>query len=93
MEVIVFGCPRGGNYAFRKFYNERIFKALRIENGNDIVTKIPLLIMGYRHVGEKIHIGRKRSPFLFSFKSHAPQAYFGQIINRLYRLIFCNMLV
>ena len=82
IEVLVFGCPRVGNRAFRDSYNKRVFKMLRIENGNDIVTKIPLSIMGYRHVGESLHVGRPRLPFLFSFKSHIPQSYYSHIISR-----------
>ncbi|MDF2859453.1 MAG: lipase-like isoform, partial [Neobacillus sp.] len=49
-EVILFGAPRVGNRAFRNSYNKRLFKTLRIENGNDIVTKLPFACMGYRHV-------------------------------------------
>jgi hypothetical protein len=30
-----------GNRAFAKSYNRRVFKTLRVENGNDIVTRVP----------------------------------------------------
>lgn len=80
-EVILFGAPRVGNRAFQKSYNKRVFKTLRVENGNDIVTKIPPAIMGYRHVGVGIHIGRPRIPGLFSFKSHYPQAYYKNLLK------------
>jgi triacylglycerol lipase len=82
-EVILFGAPRVGNRAFQKSYDKRVFKTLRIENGNDIVTKIPFAIMGYRHVGVGIHIGRPRIPGLFSFKSHYPQAYYKNLLKLL----------
>ena len=59
-EALLFGCPRVGNRAFQKSYNKRVFKTLRVENGNDIVTKIPPALWGYRHVGAKLHIGPPR---------------------------------
>ncbi len=83
-EVMLFGAPRVGNNAFRKSYNKRVFKTLRIENGNDIVTKIPFICMGYRHVGMRIHIGRPRLPGVLSALDHYPQAYYGNIFGQLF---------
>lgn len=82
-EVILFGAPRVGNRAFQKSYDKRVFKTLRIENGNDIVTKIPFVFMGYRHVGIEIHIGTPKIPGVFSFKSHYPQAYYKNLFKLL----------
>ena len=82
-EVIVFGCPRVGNSAFKKSYEKRVFKTLRIENGNDIVTKIPLFIMGYRHVGTVFRIGVPRLPGVISFNDHRPQKYYMNIMYDL----------
>lgn len=79
-EVILFGSPRVGNRAFQKSYNKRVFKTLRVENGNDIVTKVPFVVMGYRHVGMKYRIGNPRIPGVFTFRTHEPQNY--------YRLLF-----
>lgn len=80
-EVILFGAPRIGNHAFQKSYNKRIFKTLRIENGNDIITKLPFTFMGYRHVGIGVHIGRPKIPFLYSLKAHYPQSYYKNLFN------------
>lgn len=82
-EVALFGCPRVGNKAFVKSYNERIFKTLRIENGNDIVTKVPFRIMGYRHVGTKIHIGFLRIFGVFSIRDHSLQSYYEHLLKIL----------
>ena len=79
IEVYLFGCPRVGNAAFAKSYNKRIFKTLRVSNGNDIVTKIPPAILGFRHVGTEIHIGRLRLPHIFSFNQHRPQNYYRNL--------------
>lgn len=79
IEVYLFGCPRVGNAAFAKSYNKRIFKTLRVSNGNDIVTKIPPAIFGFRHVGTEIHIGRLRLPHIFSFNQHRPQNYYRNL--------------
>lgn len=77
-EVYLFGCPRVGNKAFQTSYNRRVFKTLRVENGNDIVTKIPLWIMGYRHVGIPIHVGRRACRLCFLFMPTASKAIFSR---------------
>ncbi len=83
-EVAVFGCPRVGNRAFRDSYNKRVFKTLRIENGNDIVTKLPPAVMGYRHVGQSFHIGRIKIPGIVSPKNHEPSAYYKELAERFW---------
>lgn len=83
IEVYLFGCPRVGNAAFVKSYNKRVFKTLRVTNGNDIVTKLPFNISGYRHVGINIHTGRLRLPFIFSFSQHLPQEYYKSLWQNL----------
>lgn len=80
-EVVVFGCPRVGNRAFAREYNNRIFKTIRVENGNDAVTKIPFSAMGYRHVGITLHIGKLRIPFMFSVKDHHAQEYYSNLLK------------
>lgn len=79
IEVYAFGCPRIGNEAFVKSYNKRVFKTLRFNNGNDIVTKIPPAIFGYRHVGTEIHTGKARLPLAISFSAHTPQNYYKNL--------------
>lgn len=83
-EVVVFGCPRVGNKAFQTSYNKRIFKTFRVENGNDIVTKLPLGLMGYRHVGIQIHIGKKRNPLCGSVKAHQLKNYYEKLWQDAY---------
>lgn len=77
-EVVLFGCPRVGNRAFARSYDRRVFNTYRVENGNDIVTKVPLAMMGYRHVGAKIHVGKPRSPAV-SFRAHYPTQYLSAL--------------
>jgi predicted lipase len=74
--VALFGCPRVGNREFMLSYNRRVFKTLRVENGNDAVTKIPFPIMGFRHVGSRIHIGKIRLPLVFSVFEHGINDYY-----------------
>lgn len=83
-EVYLFGAPRVGNKAFRDSYNRRLLKVFRVENGNDIVTKVPPKFMGFRHVGMRLHVGRPRLPFIVSFADHYPQAYYQNLFNKLY---------
>lgn len=82
-EVYLFGCPRVGNRAFQKSYNKRVFKTLRVENGNDIVTKVPPAIWGYRHVGMSIPVGVPRLPFVLSLRQHRPQGYYSHFFMQL----------
>ena len=83
-EVILFGAPRVGNRAFQKSYDNRVFKTLRVVNGNDIITKIPFRLMGFCHVGVPFPIGAARLPGLFTFQSHRPQAYYKRLTERLW---------
>lgn len=87
-EVYLFGSPRVGNKAFRDSYNRRLLKVFRVENGNDIVTKIPPKFMGYRHVGMKLHVGAPRLPFVLSTADHYPQAYYRNIFRKFSEIIF-----
>ena len=83
IEVFLFGSPRVGNNAFAKSYNKRVFKTLRVTNGNDIVTKLPPKIFGYRHVGINIHTGILSLPFTFSFEEHRPENYYKSLWQNL----------
>ena len=76
VEAYLFGCPRVGNAAFARSYNRRVFKTLRVSNGNDIVTKVPPALFGFRHVGIDIHTGVLRLPLAVSFEAHRPQNYY-----------------
>lgn len=75
-EVVVFGCPRVGNSAFRNSYNKRIFKTLRVENTGDIITKVPFALMGFRHVGARLLL--KGSGFS-GVNPHYLQEYYSNI--------------
>ncbi len=81
-EVLLFGCPRVGNRAFQKSYNKRVFKTLRVENGNDIVTKVPFASWGYRHVGIRIPIGAPRIFGLVSLEQHRPENYYSSLFHQ-----------
>lgn len=82
IEVYLFGCPRVGNRAFKKSYNKRVYKTLRVENGNDVITKVPFAFMGFRHVGAKIHIGNVRQLGVFSAQDHYQHAYYSGLIMK-----------
>lgn len=83
-EVVLFGCPRVGNAAFARSYNHRVFNTIRVVSGNDIVTKLPPAIFGYRHVGVKFKIGAPAIPGIVTFRSHKTQSYYRRLINKLY---------
>lgn len=52
-QLTTFGSPRSGT---RKFVKNIASKHNRYVNNNDIVTKVPLWIMGYKHHGELKYI-------------------------------------
>ncbi|NLO49060.1 MAG: lipase family protein [Clostridiales bacterium] len=83
IEVILFGCPRVGNGAFVRSYNKRVCKTVRVENGNDIVTKVPPKLLGYCHVGAKLHIGAVRIPGFVSLRAHYPHEYYAKLIKAM----------
>ena len=55
-----FGSPRVGDSHFDKDFKSPIY---RLANTTDIVTVVPLLAMGYIHVGDPRFLGRKPGDF------------------------------
>ena len=82
-EVVTFGCPRIGNKHFAKSYNRRLVKTIRFENGNDLVTKIPPAIMGFRHAGIRIHIGFWRILGIYNLREHEVGRYYQSLWNKV----------
>ena len=87
IEVIVFGCPRVGNRTFAKTYNAAVPKTLRVENANDIVTKVPFPLfnpfLNFRHVGSKFRVGGVRLPIIASALDHKLTNYRSSLLQRL----------
>lgn len=54
-ELYTFGSPRVG---WNKYCKSLGVEHYRFVNNNDIVTRVPLWIMGYRHHGEKVYFNR-----------------------------------
>ena len=81
--AVLFGCPRVGNAAFVRSYNRRVFNTFRVENSNDIVTKLPLCMFGYRHVGIRLHVGAPRLLGVMSVRSHNLREYYSRIWQRI----------
>jgi predicted lipase len=83
IEVVLFGCPRVGNRAFALSYNKRVDKTLRVEYGNDVVTKVPPAAFGFRHVGAKLHIGPPRLPLVVCANDHYPHRYYSGLLKKI----------
>ncbi|KAJ7731794.1 Alpha/Beta hydrolase protein [Mycena maculata] len=63
--LYTFGSPRVGNRIFKRAFDAARAEyptgkpdVLRFVNGDDIVTKVPPLFLGYRHVGLRVPISR-----------------------------------
>jgi hypothetical protein len=55
--VVIFGTPRFASFSFAKCFNRAFPKRIwRVTLKNDLVTKIPPSILGYRHFGESYFI-------------------------------------
>jgi len=80
-EVTLFGSPRIGNRAFQLSYDKRLFKTIRVENGNDWISKLPFAFMGFRHVGAAVHIGTPRIPLVFSRRAHHISSYYKSFLK------------
>jgi triacylglycerol lipase len=51
--LYTYGSPRAGDKAFVKSLDVEHF---RCRNNNDLVTKVPFWLMGYRHHGKLVYI-------------------------------------
>lgn len=72
---INFGSPRVGNATFAHYFNAFLPKSVRVKNGKDIVTRVPVL--GYVHVGQELAIDGGNGPLL----SHHPASYKNGLLN------------
>lgn len=70
-QVIAFGCPRVFWLPNKKL--EKRFDVCRVSTRNDIVTKVPFGVFGYKHIGKELLIGDKR--LLWSVEAHTPLSY------------------
>ncbi len=75
---IVYGSPRVISLFGSKEFNSRI-DLVRVEYGNDIVTKIPPCWLFFKHVGKRFRFGEKRRWWKFSIKQHCESAYKNDI--------------
>lgn len=78
-KLVTFGSPRPGDKTFCN--NIKDSESVRIVNGSDIVTKIPLPI-NYRHPQKEIRVGEKNNcMFLPSIEDHSINNYFHSILD------------
>lgn len=58
--LVTFGSPRVGDAAFAATFHDAVAArgttALRVRNGNDVVTTIPGIFLEYEHVGTLVHV-------------------------------------
>lgn len=72
-----FGCPRVVFGFLRKNIKARFKRFYVIRNCRDIVTHLPPVLFGFRHVGNMIHIGKNAGYGLID--SHRPENYAEQL--------------
>lgn len=78
-----FGCPRVVYGCLRRNICERFKNFYVIRNCRDIVTHVPPMLFGFRHVGNIIHIGKNAN--YGPVDSHRPENYMKQLekLNQL----------
>ena len=81
-----FGAPRMGNNAFCKALHERLPHITRVVHANDLVTRLPLPLIGYRHEIEQKLIGRKRF-FRWYYKKDITDHFLESYMDTLTELI------
>lgn len=72
-----FGCPRVVYGCLRQQICERFKHFYVVRNCRDIVTHLPPILFGFRHVGNIIHIGKKAK--YGPIDSHRPENYLAQL--------------
>jgi len=74
---ITFGSPRVGNKAFTRSFIKRVPRSFRFVCGDDLVCKVPMPVLGFKHISNKIQLGRKRwyKYFTGSSKDHDLEEY------------------
>lgn len=70
-----FGAPRVFWGFARKAVKERFKDFLVVRNGRDLVTHLPPVFFGYRHICEVMNIGESKG----LIKDHKPDAYLGSL--------------
>jgi len=73
------GTPKIGNEEFVRSFNGRLPDFINIENGSDLIPQIPPRFFGYRHVENKIHIGKERRCCIGTHKDHNWQKYYDNM--------------
>ena len=61
VQGVGFGCPRVFWGFVPKKVKERFKNYKVVRNGNDIVTHVPPVLFGFRHISEKVKIGESKS--------------------------------
>ena len=72
-----FGCPRVVHGYLNRKICDRFKKFFVIRNCRDIVTHLPPILFGFRHVGNMISIGKKAK--YGPINSHRPENYLYQL--------------
>lgn len=80
IECIVLNAPRVFNKAGQESYNKRVPNTQRYVWGNDIVSKAPPTLFGFRHIGTEKHFGPKKEWWKFNIEDHTQ---YMELISRV----------
>lgn len=77
IEGFGFGCPRVVWIFLNKRLKARLERFTVIRNGRDLVTHLPPLLFGFRHVGKMMRIGKGAG--YGAIKAHRPENYLSEL--------------
>ena len=77
IEGVGFGCPRVFWGIVPKAVKDRFLGFRVVRNGNDIVTHVPPVLFGFRHISEVVEIGKSKG----IVKDHYPDEYRKSLTN------------
>lgn len=75
-----FGCPRVVWGPLGKRVKSRFRRFTVVRNCRDIVTRLPPALLGFRHVGNILHIGLGKD--YSGVDSHRPEAYLAELAKK-----------
>lgn len=73
-----FGCPRVVWGFIQKSVKKRFEGFVVVRNGRDLVTHVPPVLFGFRHVGEVLTVGKSEG----LIKDHYPERYIEALTER-----------
>lgn len=82
-----YGSPRAGDGRFAKAFNEHVERSIRLVNGLDPVTFVPLSFMGFKHVKGEQAVGKATwADILSSWQARTSHVARAKLIGKFHEI-------